>query len=554
MLSLLLCFLLQHQSNALLTPSDLFRDHAVFQTTDDGGKAAQFVGLSIPGEKVQLMFSPTLKSGENNFYCTTDADGFFRFEVSSPSDGPFVIKLATSTESVSISDAYFGDVYLCSGQSNMQFPTKMLKNETDKNPGDAYKNIRLFTTQFWGENAPIDIRTNADYARDPTPQTNLIAKKGQDFRWDVCSTETVAQFSAVCYLSGRDVMLMLGNENRAVGLISSNVGGTPVESWTPTAGFQSCMVGLNSPAFVQSENPTGSWDYPAMLYNQMIAPLTNNSYRAIMWYQGEANMDEGYALASSVYQCLFRNMILEWRQAMGAEVPFVFMQLSACGRSNDYTWRWEAIREAQAKVELTTPRTGMAISFDKGYKGIHTPYKDIPSERLAYRIIDLAFNSPTPPRPRVLGACALLIGGRNGDVTNTSVVQVRLDGMDGLYLSGTQNCSTTGARNCCSNPSSVKLDGVAYGIGGMSVATTAGVAGWYDATIELNDEGFLLRATTGDISKFFLWTARFETGSYPQCAVYNKYGLPIGPFAEVMIAPSCDFPAERRQHRSIATA
>jgi len=235
-------------------------------------------------------------------------------------------------------------------------------------------------------------------------------------------------------------------------------------------------------------------------------------------------------------------MILEWRRALGAETPFVFMQISACGRSNDYAWRWEAIREAQAKVELTTPRTGMAIAFDKGYKGIHTPYKDIPSNRLAYRIIDLAFNAPTPPRPRVLGACALVIGGRNGDITNTSAVQVRLNGMDGLYLAGTQNCSTTGQHNCCANPSGVKLDGVAYGIGGMSVANTNGVVGWFDATIELNDQGFLLRADTGDTNKFFLWTLRFETGSYPQCAVYNRYGLPVGPFAEIMIAPSCDFP------------
>jgi hypothetical protein len=544
MLSSSLFFLLCFNSFGLLTPSDLFRDHAVFQTTDDGGSAAQFVGLSTPGDLVHLQFHPALATGEDTFSCTTDNDGFYRFEVSSPSDGPFIIKISSSTESVSISDAYFGDVYLCGGQSNMQFPTKMLKNETDKNPGDAYRNIRLFTTQFWGEDAPIYIRKNAEYAADPAPQTNLLAKEGQEFRWDVCNTTTVQQFSAVCYLSGRDVMLMLGNKNRAVGLVSSNVGGTPVESWTPTTGFKSCMVDLNSPAFVQGEDATGSWDYPAMLYNQMIAPLTNNSYRAIMWYQGEANMDEGYALASSVYQCLFRNMILEWRRAMGAETPFVFMQISACGRANDYAWRWEAIREAQAKVELTTPRTGMAISFDKGYKGIHTPYKDVPSNRLAYRIIDLAFNAPTPPRPRVLGACAIVIGGRNGDTTDTSVVQVRLDGMEGLYLAGTQNCTTTGKHLCCSNPSTVKLDGAAYGIGGMSVANTNGVVGWYDATIELNDEGFLLRADTGDVSKYFLWTVRFETGSYPQCAVYNNNGLPLGPFAEIMVAPSCNFPSK----------
>jgi len=530
------------QSFALLIPNDLFRDHAVFQTTDDGGEPAQFVGLATPGEKVTLQMSPSLRSGSDVFTSTTDTDGFYKIVIRSPSDGPFTMTLTSSGDSVSITDVYFGDVYLCGGQSNMQFPVKYLKNDTDKNPGDAYKNIRLFTTQFWGKNAPIYIRRDAEYAADPTPQTNLVAETGQEFKWDVCDTTTVNDFSAVCYLSGRDAMLMMNKRDRAVGLVSSNVGGTPIESWTPTSGFKSCMVDVNSPAFVQSENPSGSWDYPAMLYNQMIAPLVNNSYRAVMWYQGEANMDEGYALASSVYQCMFRNMILEWRRAMGVEVPFVFMQLSACGSHDDYTWRWEAIREAQAKVELTTPRTGMAISFDKGFKGIHTPYKDVPSNRLAYRIMDVAFKFPTPPRPQVLGACALVIGGQNNDTTNTSVVQVRLGSFDGPYLAGTQNCSTTGPRLCCENPSGLKLDGSAYGIAQMSVANTNGVLGWYDATIKLNDQGFVLTAATGDTTKSFLWTLRFEAGSYPQCAAYNKYGLPVGPFAEVMIEPSCDFP------------
>jgi len=545
MLSLL--FYVTHllQSFALLIPNDLFRDHAVFQTTDDGGDPAQFVGLAALGEEVTLQISPPLRSGDDIFTSIADADGFYKIIVRSPSDGPFTMKLSSSGDSVSITDVYFGDVYLCGGQSNMQFPVRLLKNETDKNPGDAYKNIRLFTTQFWGKNAPVYIRRDLEYAANPNPQTNLVAQNDQEFKWDVCNTTTVSDFSAVCYLAGRDVMIMMGNRDRAIGLVSSNVGGTPIESWTPPAGFKSCMMDVNSPAFVQSENPSGSWDYPAMLFNQMIAPLTNNSYRAVMWYQGEANLDEGYALSSSSYQCMFRNMILEWRRAMRVEVPFVFMQISACGSSNDYAWRWESIREAQAKVETTTPHTGMAISFDKGYKGIHTPYKDIPSDRLAYRIMDVAFNVQTPPRPRVLGACALVIGGRNNDTTNTSAVQVRLEGMDGMYMAGTKNCSTTGKRLCCGNPSGMKLDGEAYGIGQMSVANTNGILGWYDATIELNDQGFVLKADTGDTTKSFLWTLRFEAGSYPQCAVYNRYGLPLGPFAEVMIAPSCDFPQSK---------
>merc|ERR1719295_2017126 len=103
MISLLFFLLLQLHSFALLTPNDLFRDHAVFQTTDDGGKPAQFVGLSTPGEEVRLQFSPALKTGEDTFSCTTDHDGFYRIVVNSPSDGPFIMKLSTSTESISIS-------------------------------------------------------------------------------------------------------------------------------------------------------------------------------------------------------------------------------------------------------------------------------------------------------------------------------------------------------------------------------------------------------------------------------------------------------------------
>jgi sialate O-acetylesterase len=257
-----------------------------------------------------------------------------------------------------------GELWFCSGQSNMEMPMKGFKNQPVENSNIDILNsnnfqIRLFT-----------VKRNASLV----PQTDV---SGQ---WQEASSETVKEFSATAYYFGR---LLNKTIHVPVGLILSAWGGSCIEAWMSEDMLK---------AFPQVKIPTteeGIKDKnraPTMLYQAMINPLAGLSIKGFIWYQGESNYDRAES-----YTDMFSTMVNSWRKNWHQKdtIPFYYCQIAPY----DYALVTEKgkevinsayLREAQLKAESIIPKSGMAVLLDAGLKtGIHPTKKQIPGERLA---------------------------------------------------------------------------------------------------------------------------------------------------------------------------
>ncbi|XP_071115470.1 sialate O-acetylesterase-like [Haliotis cracherodii] len=243
------------------------------------------------------------------------------------SAGPFTITAISSEKTITLTDVMFGDVWVCSGQSNMQF-TMIQGFNASEELADAsnYPNIRLFTVGDVPASFPI-------------PDLHGIWEQ-----WAVAGKSSVGgkpwrYFSAVCWLFGKTLNKKLGYP---IGLIDTTWGGTPVEAWSSTDALAKC--GLDEQTYeakdldwlnmeVDPENPLNGPDAVSNLWNGMVFPLLNMTIYGAIWYQGEANMVTNV----HKYNCTFPAMIDDWRQkfhnASDGETdslfPFGFVQLAA---------------------------------------------------------------------------------------------------------------------------------------------------------------------------------------------------------------------------------
>ena len=220
-------------------------------------------------------------------------------------------------------------------------------------------------------------------------------------------------------------------------------------------------------------------------------------------------------------------------------LPFIYPQLHACGSQKNgcsnagfTAGSWTTIRSAQDDVFRSVPGTGMAIAYDMGAKGVHSPHKQAIAHRLAIEMRQVAYNETIAPRgPTLVGACLQHFN----NVTNTSTVLVKLGNAAGLTMNATRGCS-----DCCSPP----------GRKGMFHVSTAGsYAGekWVtDADMAVSDTSAVVVTTQhGSIPRGSnVFGIRYAAGNLPQCAVVNRAGMPLAPFNAATIAPACGFADE----------
>jgi sialate O-acetylesterase len=317
--------------------------------------------------------------------------------------GPLALKVAGSS-AVELDDVMIGEVWLCSGQSNMEMGMGIARDAAKEIAEANDAGLRLLlVTRNWAA----------------VPQTNI------DGEWKVCSPQTVAQggwsgFSAAAYYFGRELHQKLGV---TIGLIEASWGGTRIEPWTPPAGFAATpalrqeygLVQLADPSTPQHEqrlqqilDETGSWlasarqaladhavvppmpvfpsellpphdvQNPTALYNGMIHPLCPYALRGAIWYQGESNLGEGMR-----YTERMKALIGGWREVWHeGDFPFYFVQIAPFnygGNPETEAEFWEAQAAAQS-----IPNTGMAVINDIGdLKDIHPKDKQDVGHRLA---------------------------------------------------------------------------------------------------------------------------------------------------------------------------
>jgi len=244
--------------------------------------------------------------------------------------GPYQITI-TGNNNIVLEDILIGEVWVCSGQSNMEMSVAWgLPYESDvANATD--KSIRFFYIP----------RTTAEY-----PQDDVKAE------WVVCNPDDMRRFTAAGYFFGKTLR---ENLNVPVGLINASWGGTPAEVWTPIEAINNNPV-LKSAAAKLS--PSNRWPVsPALNYNAMIYPITNYSIAGAIWYQGEANVK-----TASSYTELLSTMINSWRKVWQKDFPFYFVQIAPFAGYGDNSSS-AFLREAQTKV-LATANTGMVVTTD----------------------------------------------------------------------------------------------------------------------------------------------------------------------------------------------
>jgi sialate O-acetylesterase len=340
------------------------------------GRPVTIWGWAEPGERITIEMDGKIHdSGEDldiplypeEITTTANAQGRWKAVLRSRESGEMCEMTLTdaSGEKTTIKNILTGEVWLCSGQSNMEMPVAGVNNSKKEIAAAKYPNIRFFQVK------------NATAVK---PQTDC------EGRWVECSPETVGSHTAVGYFFGRELFTKL---NAPVGLIESDWGGTPAEAWTSREALdvQPSLAPLlarwDKTARKQTKQATAP-HRPANLYNAMIAPIAPYTIRGAIWYQGESNTSRAYQ-----YRTIFPTMIADWRERFKQpDMPFGFVQIAPyryTTKNNKVDHRWCAeLWEAQLLTLKRVRNTGMVVTTDIGeVKNIHPKNKQEVGRRLA---------------------------------------------------------------------------------------------------------------------------------------------------------------------------
>ncbi len=350
-------------------------------------------GWADPGEKIAVLFAGAKATA------VAGKDGAWETQVQPPAAGGPYNLVIEGKNRIELKDVLVGEVWICSGQSNMAWTVSRALNPEQEIAAAKFPKIRLLT---------VERRT----AR--TPQADLIAASG----WRPCTPETVKDFSAAGYFFGRKLHQEL---NVPIGLVNTSWGGTRAEAWTSmemlekkpslkpilstweqrskeydpatakkryqaalmrwqAAAEKAKAAGRRPPRRPALQGPPADdRHHPANLYNAMIHPFTPMRIRGAIWYQGEANTGR-----ADQYRTLFPAMITDWRAKwQQGDFPFLFAQLAPFRYGNRHPESEAELWDSQFKT-LSLPNTGMAVLTDIGNtQNIHPANKQEVGRRLA---------------------------------------------------------------------------------------------------------------------------------------------------------------------------
>jgi sialate O-acetylesterase len=395
----------------------IFSTHMVLQKD----QIVPIWGWADPGEEVGVTIAGQTKTAR------ADASGKWTVKLDKLQAAEGLTLTIKGKNTITVDDVLVGEVWLCSGQSNMGMTVSGADNFEQEKAAANLPKIRMFKE---GDGA------------SPTPQAE---GKGT---WVVCAPDTVGGFSATAYFFGREIHKQLGVP---VGLINSSVGGTPVEAWT-SWGAQKDFAELK-PLFESWEKKQAAWDpekaqssyaaqkakyqedakkakaegkkapnapraateprrdawWPGNLFNGKIAPWIPYAMRGAIWYQGESN-----AGAGQLYQLQLTALVKDWRARWGYDFPFGWVQLPDFHQPQTAPVEdsgWVRVREGMLKT-LALPSTGMAVTIGCGEaSNIHPKNKQEVGRRLSlwalasvYGKKGLPASSPLPSGHQVRGS------------------------------------------------------------------------------------------------------------------------------------------------------
>jgi len=474
----------------------IFSDHMVLQA----GKPLLLWGWANPAEAVSVSIAGQQQS------TTADASGQWQVALSAlaPTSTATTLTVKGHT-TLTVEDVLVGEVWLGSGQSNMELPVKRAKDFTREREGAQFPGIRMFTVK-----KAASTNTAVDVAG----------------RWVACHPTNVGDFSATLYFFGRELHQSL---HQPIGLIHSSLGGTPIQAWMPLDALKAspyyetwterkrqeiaawpgrekqilasiraweaeAAQGTNQKLRMRPGNPgrPDSIQYlPGRLYNGMIHPLMDYAVRGVLWYQGEANARDGQA-GAALYADLQTRLISGWRSAWGEPgLPFFFVQLPNYDDALDPTKvSWAYFREGQSRT-LAVPHTGMAVTVDIGEAwDIHPKNKQEVGHRLALLALTDAYKMNIPSRGPEFSK--IFIQGGEAHLT--------FNHAEGGWVARGERIT-------------------GFAIAGANRK-------WFPATARTDSDRLIISSPEVPVPA----AVRYGWADNPECQLYNRAGLPLSPF------------------------
>ncbi|KAK7107962.1 hypothetical protein V1264_015781 [Littorina saxatilis] len=369
-----------HQGDCVLKLATNFGDHMVLQRAPQ--QAVLWGTADTEGDTITAKI--TGQGSQGTPTTAKVSHGKWKLELPAQTGkGPFTVDVSSSDGHVMLHDVLFGDVWLCSGQSNMYFGFSSVINAT----AELHHALQFPDIRF----------TRAKRVQSATPQDTMAF----DIPWTGPNSRYIGSSSAVCWLFAEYLHEKL---KYPIGLVESSWGGTPVEAWSPPQVFTAC-------AHHNKRAPNGH----GVLYNAMIHPLLSTTLYGALWYQGESNSGR-----AEQYGCQISNMVKQWRTQFHQQslhqtsnsFPFGYVQLA--GNANTSLVgafpgeRWAQTANYGYNPNPAMPKTFMAVAMDlpdyNSPRGtIHPRYKQDVAQRLvlgalnvAYGQKDVVFQGPFP--------------------------------------------------------------------------------------------------------------------------------------------------------------
>lgn len=353
----------------------VFSDHMVIQRN----RPIRIYGRADAGKRIRVEFAG------NESIVHAASDGTWQAEFAGLEAGGSYQLTVSADKTIQIRDILIGDVWLCSGQSNMAFPLSREKHGAEEIPHANHPRIRLFTFQA------VAWPGGGEFSQEEMQKIN----RGEYFiegPWQECTPETAADFSAVAYYFGKELQEQL---DVPIGLIDNAVGGSNTESWISrkTLEFHPVFSGMfedwlhneqvqdwcrtrAAENLQNTANPNQLHPFaPAYLFETAIHPLEGYPFKGVIWYQGESNAEK-----IEQHEELFKIMVADWRKHFdNEELPFYYVQLSSLNRET-----WPAFRNSQRKLLMQIPKSGMVVTSDIGHPtNVHPTNKKDVGHRLA---------------------------------------------------------------------------------------------------------------------------------------------------------------------------
>jgi sialate O-acetylesterase len=497
----------------------LFTDHAVLQH----GRAVAVWGKADAGEAV------TVKIAGQEVRTQADASGDWRVSLGAlMPGGPFELVVSGPNNEERRADVMVGEVWLCSGQSNMDFTIARTEerywcgvlNEEEVVAAARHPLIRQFKVPLAFSETPVDEVAGGE--------------------WVVCSPETAGEFSAVAYFFARNLQASLG-QDMPVGLLVSSYGASTAHTWISRDG----VAGHPQLAFLLEDYEKrkadfdqnrqrleaeyaaalSAWEVAAkaakdkgereprrprapqdprrhqhnatLLYNGMISPLAPYAFRGVIWYQGESN-----GATHELYLSLMQTLVADWRKLWGEEFAFLGTQLAShrapatqpVARSQK-----ASVREAQRLTAKTVPNSAVAITIDIGdEKDVHPKNKQDVGRRLALLALADVYGQP--------GVVSRGPEHQSAEVLADGAVRVRFAHAAGGLEARAVNGAAAGE------------------LRGFSLLDESGKWAWAEAVID--GDSVVLRS--GEVRRPV--EVRYGWADFPIANLFNGAGLPAGPF------------------------